>query len=613
MSLLGGSGAREFVLKVVADVKDAVEGVQKVGDQTTSMKDKMIGIGKGVAAGLGSAAVIKFGTDVINAAADADDANDAIQAAFGKSADEISKFSKSAADNMGMSSRDYQTMAAKTGNLLQSMGINSDQAAKSTEILSQRAADMAAIWGTDTATAMEAINKGLGGATKGLQQFGVKIDANEIQARAMAKGYVDASGKVTAAGKAIAAQELILEKTSNVQGAWADNSKDLGSQQDILRAKMQDMQATIGEKLLPVVIKFMEMLQPIATFLANNASWLAPIAAMIAGIVVAIKAWTIAQTALNIVLSANPLGLIVLAIAAVVAGIVLLYNKVDWFRAFVDGAMNAVVAVFQGFWDIVMAIYHWIANNWPLILGILTGPIGAAVIVITKNWDTIKNGFKAAIDFIQQIAGTIWNIITFPFRRAIDAAKTIVDEVPRAFQSAVSGITNALSTVWSVISRPFQDGWDKAKAAGEAVLSWFRGLYNAINGALSGVATVIRYPFETAFNAIKSLWNNTVGKISFTIPSWVPGIGGKGFSFPKMATGGIVTRPTIALVGEAGPEAVIPLNQMRSVNDVAGTVPTVINLNVYALTANAETGRRVYDSLREYARISGTQLVIGSA
>ncbi len=604
MSLLGGD-ARQFVLKVVADVKDAVDGVTKVADKTTSMKDKMLGVGKAVAAGVATAAVIEFGKASINAAADADDAMDAINAAFGSASGEIANFAKGAADNMGLSTAAYETMAAKTGNLLQSVGISNTDAAKSTEILSSRAADMAAIWGTSTEDAMDAINKGLTGATKGLQQFGVKISANEIEARAMAKGYVDASGKVTDAGKAIAAQELILEKTSNVQGAWADNSKDLGSQQEILKAKMENLQATLGQKLLPIVVQLMSMAQPILNFLAANANWLVPIAGVIAGVVVAIKAWTIAQTALNIVLSANPLGLIVIAIAAVVAGIVLMYNKVDWFRDFVDAAMKAIVGFFQTFWDIVMAIFHWISDNWPTILAILTGPIGMAVLIITKNWDTIKDAFGAAIDFIKTTISTVYDILTLPFRRAIDAAKTIIDEIPAAFRTAVNGITSALSTVWDVISAPFKKGWDLAKSAGQTVLDWFGGIWNKLHGAFAGLEEVIKAPFKTAFDAIKNLWNNTVGGFGFSVPSWVPGVGGKKFTIPKMAAGGIVTRPTIALIGEAGSEAVIPLNQLQAAPAASSVV-----IQVYALDATAQTGRRIYDSLREYARVSGNQLVI---
>jgi hypothetical protein len=87
------------------------------------------------------------------------------------------------------------------------------------------------------------------------------------------------------------------------------------------------------------------------------------------------------------------------------------------------------------------------------------------------------------------------------------------------------------------------------------------------------VADVITAPFKAAFKAVAGLWNNTVGKLSFTVPNWVPGIGGKGFDvpdIPMLAEGGIVTSPTLAMIGEGrGPEAVIPLSKMGSMGLVA--------------------------------------------
>src|SRR6188472_2228353 len=110
-SLLGSAGGgREYVLKIIADVKDAIKGVDDVQTKTSSMKDKMVGIGKGVIAGLGTAAVLKFGSDTINAAADADDAMDQVSSAFGTASKSIVDFSKTADEKMGLSAQDYQTM-----------------------------------------------------------------------------------------------------------------------------------------------------------------------------------------------------------------------------------------------------------------------------------------------------------------------------------------------------------------------------------------------------------------------------------------------------------------------------------------------------------------------
>jgi hypothetical protein len=71
-----------------------------------------------------------------------------------------------------------------------------------------------------------------------------------------------------------------------------------------------------------------------------------------------------------------------------------------------------------------------------------------------------------------------------------------------------------------------------------------------------------------------------VGKLSFTVPGWVPGIGGKGFDvpdIPMLAQGGIVTSPTLAMIGEAGPEAVIPLNRAGGMGLGGNTITVNVN------------------------------------
>jgi hypothetical protein len=88
-------------------------------------------------------------------------------------------------------------------------------------------------------------------------------------------------------------------------------------------------------------------------------------------------------------------------------------------------------------------------------------------------------------------------------------------------------------------------------------------IVTGVKSIMGGVVDALIAPFKAAFNGIARAWNNTVGKFSFTVPSWVPGgLGGKGFSMPDipyLADGGIVTGPTLAMIGEKGPEAVIPL------------------------------------------------------
>jgi hypothetical protein len=100
----------------------------------------------------------------------------------------------------------------------------------------------------------------------------------------------------------------------------------------------------------------------------------------------------------------------------------------------------------------------------------------------------------------------------------------------------------------------------------------FRNIVDSVFGALRFWINNVTIPalngllavFKTVFNGMAMLWNNSIGRLSFKFPSFVPGFGGKGFdvpNIPMLADGGIVRSATLAVIGEAGPEAVVPLNR----------------------------------------------------
>ena len=95
--------------------------------------------------------------------------------------------------------------------------------------------------------------------------------------------------------------------------------------------------------------------------------------------------------------------------------------------------------------------------------------------------------------------------------------------------------TTWFQTIWRV-------AWGGIKAAAVDVWNWLKALPGNIEKAFSNVGRIILAPYRWAFNMIADAWNNTVGRLSFTVPSWVPFIGGDGFSMPKIPkfhTGGI--------------------------------------------------------------------------
>jgi hypothetical protein len=247
-----------------------------------------------------------------------------------------------------------------------------------------------------------------------------------------------------------------------------------------------------------------------AASVKDTAAMIAHKAASIAS-TVATQAMAAAQWLLNAAMTANPIGLVVVALAALAAGFVLAWQHSETFREVVTGAFDTVKGVIVG-------AYEWVRDNWPLLLGILTGPIGLAVLAITRNWDTIKEGFATAVGWIS----------------------TRVDELVGFFTGLPSRITTA--------------------AAGA-----FVGLYNSFAGTL---------------NSIIRAWNDFELGFSFAgkdMPGPIPDVPGFSLTIPTpdmpmvpmLAAGGIVTDPTLAMIGEAGPEAVVPLPRA---GELGGTV-----------------------------------------
>ena len=137
----------------------------------------------------------------------------------------------------------------------------------------------------------------------------------------------------------------------------------------------------------------------------------------------------------------------------------------------------------------------------------------------------------------------------------------------------------------------------------------FREIVDAVFGAMKFWINNVTIPavqalltvFKTVFNGIAALWNNTIGKLSFKVPGWVPGLGGKGFdvpNIPMLAAGGIVTAPTLAMIGEAGPEAVVPLSRAGEFGMGGG--------NNVTIHVNGGDPNAVVAALRTYMRQNGS-------
>lgn len=550
MALLGSGGSnRTWILKIVADIDDAKKSIGNIEESTSRMQTTMGRVGKAVAAGFAADAVIDFARSTIDAASDVQQSTGAVESVFKSMSGEITTFAQTTAKDLGISRAEFQQLSAEMGAMLKNAGVPMEDLAGQTIDLTQRAADMAATFGTTVPEAMGAISSALRGERDPIEKYGVSLKQTDVDARAAAMGYVDAEGKVTALGKSMATTALIMEQTRDIAGQNAREADTWAGQQQRLTAQFTDMKAELGAKLLPIMVKFFEIARPIVQFIADNIDWLAPLAGILAGIAAAM--WLV-----NVALLANPIvlivGAILVAIAALIALIYVLITKWDEIYAAVDRAMGKAHEVIMGWLD-------WFKNAW----------------------------------------NQVWEWIKYPFERAWEFLQYIVTQYINLWKGYLNSLRWIFSQVWDIITWPFRHAWDSIKYVVDLLKNAFSDFLGSLRYVFGQIYDVITYPFRRAVDAIKWLWNSTIGGFGFTVPSWIPLIGGKDFRIPEMAAGGIVTRPTVALIGEAGPEAVIPLSRMGT---AAGAT---YNVNVYALNANAETGRMIAEALREYNRTSG--------
>lgn len=210
----------------------------------------------------------------------------------------------------------------------------------------------------------------------------------------------------------------------------------------------------------------LDALKGIFGFISDNKDIIAPLAVGIGAIVVAMKVWqivttamTIAQGLFNAVLAANPIGLIILAIVGLVAALTYFFTQTETGKAIMQAFGQVISAVWDGIlvglqavgnffttiWNgiqtVIGAVIDWVKANWPLLLAIITGPIGIAVGLIIKNLDTIKQAFQNA-----------WNFITGLWGKAGDFFGGIFNNIKNAFGGIADVGKNIVEGLWNGIT-----------------------------------------------------------------------------------------------------------------------------------------------------------------
>ena len=249
--------ARGLTIDIFSDFHG--KGFREAESQVSGVSGAFKSLGKAAIAAGAVGAVAAGLKTVVTAASDLQQSVGAIESTFGGATDQIKDFGATAASSIGISQAEFQNLAAVSGSMLKNLGFSSQQAADATKQLATRASDVAAVFGGKTSDALEAMNAALRGEYDSLEKYGIKLTAADIKARAMADGLTDATGEITKQGQATAALSLIMDQSADKAGQFASESKTFAGATQILKAKFTDLAARLGQAVLPLVTKLIDL------------------------------------------------------------------------------------------------------------------------------------------------------------------------------------------------------------------------------------------------------------------------------------------------------------------------------------------------------------------
>lgn len=375
--------------------------------------------------------------------------------------------------------------------------------------------------------------------------------------------------------------------TNSLTVAYDKQLKTMDSQYNILKNNLNVAMIDLGSQILPLIIPLVQKLtELIGGVSTKTLKWVTATTLVIGpllillgflpSIIAGIKAVSLAILILNkafLSLAANP---IVLAIASVILLAVLIIKYWDEIKAATIATWGYISNLLIATWNIIKSVSQTI---WDGITN-----------YFTKVFEIIKKIFKTTINFIVGLMETFLNWLNTDTLTYLESLKEIISNILRAIQTI-------WNTIWTAIKEFFQGMWNLIigilSTIGKVISTIFntakQGIINAWSFIWEGVLNqttsfieMIKAPIKEVLTWIQDKIDSVLGAYSSAkakVSNFFGGMVSKGREITGFADGGIVTKPTLGLVGEAGPEAIIPLNKLKN-NTRGGGITIIINGDV---------------------------------
>lgn len=266
--------------------------------------------------------------------------------------------------------------------------------------------------------------------------------------------------------------------------------------------------------------------------------------------------------------------------------------------------LKVATPIFSTILDILGPVFELaltlLRGVFDMVFAAIRGIIERADKTICERVNNIREFFRNLGEWMEGTFGFKWKNVFETVKNAVKAFRDYIGPIISSVQVIFMGLANFIGGV-------FSGNWRRA---------WF-GVRQIFEGIVSGLGAIFKAPLNFMIDGINKFLSG-IGKIK--IPDWVPGVGGKGFSIPKiprLAKGGIVSASTIANIGEAGTEAVIPLQRnTQGLDMIAEKISERLSLSqndgtgaTYVIKLVLDDGRvitkMVIDNIKDYEARTG--------
>lgn len=498
----------ELVVKIGADASSLKKGLEDSTKQIAAVGDKMKSIGQSMSTFVtlpilaGAGAAVKLASDM-------NESINKVDVAFKGSSDKVKSWSDTTLKSFGIARGTALDMAATFGDMATSMGLNTGQASDMSMKLVGLAGDLASFKNISIDVANTALNGVFTGETESLKQLGIVMTQANLQEFAYSQGIKTKVQDMTQAEQVQLRYNYILANTTNAQGDFNRTSAGTANQTRMFGESLKELGATMGTKILPIITpiitkinewlqKFAQMspeTQKVILIIAGLAAAIGPLLIVIGSIAAALP---LLGTAFAVI--TGPIGLVIAAIAAVIAIGVLLYKN----------------------WDEIKAK---VATVWQSITDFFTKTLPLAIDTGLKWFSELP---EKIVNFINQLPEKIgyWmglalgKIVQF----GIDAVSWAVIEVPKIITSIVDFFKDLPTKIWDWLVAAFKKlgDWERN------ILTWAKTkLPTVISTIVNFFATLPKSLLDIGVNMVKGLWDgisSMVGWIGDKIRGFVGGI-----------------------------------------------------------------------------------------